>query len=154
VIFVPKWPKWEFVSFISFILLTKSLSCNVCCLNMDNVYFRVFRYSEFISLIWKGSYYDKFQCHKLQEGNFRVPGRFCERFQLSKSWVPCFRPDGPVKCLDTLLSAQHCICPDVRATHPDTLQCWRRIHISFADKDRERQLATVRTLWQIIWMRP
>jgi len=34
----------------------------------------IFRVYFFIS---KEPYYDKFQCHKLQEGYFSVPGRFC-----------------------------------------------------------------------------
>jgi hypothetical protein len=52
-----------------------------------------------------------------------------------------------------------CIRPDVRATRPDTLQCSRRIYISFVDMDRERQLATVRKIGQhrpdvaLIWKR-
>jgi hypothetical protein len=66
------------VSFIGFILLTKSLSCNDTVLTGIPFYFRVFRCWEFISLIWKELYYDKFQCYKLQEGNFKIPGRFCE----------------------------------------------------------------------------
>jgi hypothetical protein len=77
VIFVPKWLKEEFVSFICYILLTKSLSCNVAILTGIPYYFRVFKFLDIISLIWKEPYYDKFQCHKLQEGNFRVSGRFC-----------------------------------------------------------------------------
>jgi hypothetical protein len=78
VIFVLEWPNGEFVSFVGFILLTKSLSCNVAVLTGISYHFRIIKYSEIISLIWKRAYYDKFLCHKLQEGNFRVPGRFCE----------------------------------------------------------------------------
>jgi len=33
-------------------------------------------YLEFISLIRRKPYYDKFQCHKLQQGYFSVQGRF------------------------------------------------------------------------------
>jgi hypothetical protein len=65
------------VSFIGYNLLTKLLSCNVAALIGIPYYFRVFKYLEIISLIWKWPYYDKFQCHKLQEDNFKVPGRFC-----------------------------------------------------------------------------
>jgi hypothetical protein len=53
VIFVLEWPKGEFVSFIGYILLTKSLSCKVVTLTGMPYYFRVFKYSEFILLIWK-----------------------------------------------------------------------------------------------------
>jgi len=41
------------VSFIDYILLTKSLSCNVVSLTGIPYYFRVFKYSEIISIIWK-----------------------------------------------------------------------------------------------------
>jgi hypothetical protein len=78
VIFVLEWPKWEFVSFIGRILLTKSLSCNVATLTGMLYISKSSKYLEFISLIRKKSYYDKFQCHKLQEGYFSVPGRFYE----------------------------------------------------------------------------
>jgi hypothetical protein len=71
-------------SFIGYILLTKSLSCNVATLTGIPYYFKVFKYSEIIFLIWKGPYYDNFQYHKLQEGNFRVPGRFCAVFNSAK----------------------------------------------------------------------
>jgi len=38
---------------------TKSLSCTVVDFTGMPYQFRVFKYSEFISLIWKGPYYDK-----------------------------------------------------------------------------------------------
>jgi hypothetical protein len=76
VIFVPEWPNGEFVSFVAFILLTKSLLCNVAVLNNDAILFRISTLLEFISLRWKKPYYDKAQCHKLQEGYFRDPRRF------------------------------------------------------------------------------
>jgi hypothetical protein len=65
------------VSFVGFIMLTKSLLCNVTVLNRDAILFRISSLLEFISLRWKESYYDKFQCHMLQESYFRDPGRFC-----------------------------------------------------------------------------
>jgi hypothetical protein len=46
------------------------------CFHGEDVYFRVFRYSEFISLIWKEPFMTKFECHKLQEGYFSVQGYF------------------------------------------------------------------------------
>jgi hypothetical protein len=71
--FCSEWPKEGFVSFIGFILLTKSLSCNVAVLTGIPFILEFSKYSKFIYLIWKEPYYDKFQCRKLQEGNFRVP---------------------------------------------------------------------------------
>jgi hypothetical protein len=74
----PRNPKsCAFVSFVGFSLLTKSLLCNVDILNRDAVLFRISSLLEFISLRWKEPYYDKFQCYKVQEGYFRVLGRFC-----------------------------------------------------------------------------
>jgi hypothetical protein len=35
--------------------------------------------------MWKERYYDKFQCHKLQEGYFSVQGRFCSDSNSEKS---------------------------------------------------------------------
>jgi len=55
-----------------------------CCFHRDAVYFRVFRYSEFISLIWKEPYYDKLQCYKLQEDYFRNFRKILCRFQIKK----------------------------------------------------------------------
>jgi hypothetical protein len=77
VVFVPEWPNGEFVSFVGYILLTKSLLCNVAVLIGMPYISESSKYLEFMSLIWKQPYYDKFQCHKLQQGYFRVPGRFC-----------------------------------------------------------------------------
>jgi hypothetical protein len=42
------------VSFIGYIMLTKSLPCKCAALTGMPYYFRVFKYFEFISLIWKG----------------------------------------------------------------------------------------------------
>jgi len=57
--------------------LTKSVLCNVTVLNRDVVLFRISSLLEFISLRWKGHYYENFQFHKLQEGYFRNPRRSC-----------------------------------------------------------------------------
>jgi hypothetical protein len=75
--FVLEWPKVELISFVGCILLTKSLLCNVAVLIGTLYISESSKYSEFISLIRKRPYYDKFQCHKLQECYFSVPGRFC-----------------------------------------------------------------------------
>jgi len=46
--------------------------------------------------------YDKFQCHKLQEGDFSVQGYFwlskddSVQFQTQRNRIPCFRLDNPV----------------------------------------------------------
>jgi len=144
---------FQCVSFIGFILLTKSLSCNVAVLIRIQYYCRIFKYSEIISLIWKGPYYDKFQCHKLREGNFRGLGRFCEVSNSPKvgSLVPVQTVQRSVRtpsCVKKILTAQ---LASVRTTghhRLDALQCSRRIQISFADTDWERQLATIRTLGQ------
>jgi len=94
------------------------------------------------------------QCHKHQEGNFRSSKKIMHSWQLSKSRIPCFRPDDTVIASGRppvsrrFWQVQRCICLDVRATHPDTLQCSRRIKFFFTDTDWERQLAIVRTLGQ------
>jgi hypothetical protein len=90
------------------------------------------------------------QASRRQFQNFR---KFLWSFQLSKSRIHCFHPDSLVKRPDALLCREDsdssvCIRPDVRATRPDTFQCSRRIQISFADTDRERQLAIIWTLEQ------
>jgi hypothetical protein len=112
VIFVPEWPKGEFVSFIGYFLLTKSLSCNVTALTGIPYYLKVFKYSDIISLIWKGLYYDKFQYHKLQEGNFRVPRRFCAVSNSTKveSLVSFRMGLWSIRtpfCVEKILPAQH-----------------------------------------------
>jgi hypothetical protein len=62
---------------IGCILLTKSLSCNVVVFTGMPYIPESSKYLEFICLRWKGPYYDKFQCPKLQEGYSNVQGRFC-----------------------------------------------------------------------------
>jgi hypothetical protein len=100
-------------------MLTKSLSCNVAVLTRIPYYFS--KYSEIISLIWKGPYYDKFQFHKLHEGIFKVLGRFCEVSNSAKvrSLVLVWTVQWSVRipsCVEKILIAQVCIHPDVRAT--------------------------------------
>jgi hypothetical protein len=51
--FVPEWLNGEFVSFIGYIMSTKTLSCKVTALTGTPYDFRIFKYLEFISLIWK-----------------------------------------------------------------------------------------------------
>jgi hypothetical protein len=146
VIFVPEWQNREFVSFIGCILLTKSLSCNVVLTRIPH-YFRIIKYSEIISLIWKWPYYDKFQCHKLQEGNFRVPGRFWEVFNSAKvrSLVPVRTVQWNVRMpsyVEKILTAQRASVWTLGQHHSDALQCSRRIQISFADTNWEDSLQT------------
>jgi len=132
-------------------MLTKSLSCNDVVLTGIPYYFRIIKYLEIISLIWKRPYYDKFQCPKLQEGNFRVPERFYKvsNSKKVKSLVPFRTVQWSVwmpSCAEKILTAQRASVRTSRQHRPDALQCSRRIQISFADSDQERQLATVRTL--------
>jgi hypothetical protein len=89
------------VSFIGCILLTKSLLCNVVVLTRMPYYSESSKYLEFMSLIRKKPYYDKFQCHKFQEGYFRSSRKILCRFQFSKSRILCFRPDDLVKLPDS-----------------------------------------------------
>jgi len=99
--------------------LIKSLSCNDVVLTGIPFYFRVFRYSEFISLLWKEPYYDKFQCHKLQKRQFQSSRKILRSFQLSKSLIPYSRPDGIVKRPDALQCLEDFVSS---ALHPFGLQ--------------------------------
>jgi hypothetical protein len=74
--------------------------------------------------MWKGPYYDKFRCHKLEEGNFRTR-KILQSFQLSKSQIPCSHRDGSVKPPNALLCREDsdisaCIHLDVKETCSDT----------------------------------
>jgi hypothetical protein len=66
------------------------------------MYFRVFRYSEFISLMWKEPYYDKLQ---LQEGYFSIQGKLCADSNSEKS-DPMFPFERPSLRVRTLISQQ------------------------------------------------
>jgi hypothetical protein len=79
---------------IGCILLTKSLSCNVVVFIEMSYIPESSKYLEFISLRWEEPYYDKFQCHKLQEGFFNVQGRFCVNSNSEKS-DPLFSSRSP-----------------------------------------------------------
>jgi hypothetical protein len=96
--------KWDLLVYDWLHSVDKITIMYCCYFHRDAVYFRVFRYSEFISRIWEKPYYDKLQCHKLQEGYFRIPGRFCADSNSEKS-NPLFRPDGQVKHPDAPQSA-------------------------------------------------
>jgi hypothetical protein len=80
---------------IGCILLTKSLLCNIAIFTGMPYMPESSKYLEFISLRWKELYYDKFQCHKLQEGYFSVQGRFYANFNSEKSDLlfPSEQPD-------------------------------------------------------------
>jgi hypothetical protein len=76
--------------------LTKSLSCNVVVFIGMPYIPESSKYLEFISLRWKKPYYEKFLCHKLQEGYFSVQGRFYANSNLEKS-DPLFSSECPSK---------------------------------------------------------
>jgi hypothetical protein len=94
---------------IGCILLTKSLSCNVVVFIGMPYILESSKYLEFISLRWKDPYYDKFQCHKLQEGYFNVQWRFCADSN-SEKLDPLFLLKRPSKASER--SSVSNICPD------------------------------------------
>jgi hypothetical protein len=90
---------------IGCILLTKSLSRNTA-ISIGMPYIpKSSKYLEFISLRWKEPYYDKFQCHKLQEGYFSVQGRFCANSNSKKS-DPLFSSERRGNTVRTPVKAQ------------------------------------------------
>jgi hypothetical protein len=108
------------------------------------------KYLKFISLRWKEPYYDKFQCHKLQEGYFSVQGRFCVNSNSEKS-DPLFpfgrhsHAFGHSSMSRSLWTVPGCIHPDVMTTHPDAHQSSRRFQFFFADTDWEDSLDDMAT---------
>jgi hypothetical protein len=66
---------------------TKSLSCTVADFTGMPYQFRVFKYSEFISLIWKGHYYDKISVASVKK-EFLDSKKTLQSLQLSKSQIP------------------------------------------------------------------
>jgi len=78
------------------------------------------KYLEFISLIWKKPYYDKLQCHKLQEGYFKMFKEDSVQIQTQRSRIPSFRLDEPVR-------------------HSDVHLC---------QETRQFKVASIRTSWQ------
>jgi hypothetical protein len=76
-IFVTEWPNEEFVSFIDYILLTKSLPCKYAVETGMPLLFRVFRIFRDYFTTMEMPLYDKYRCHKHQEGNLQTLKRFC-----------------------------------------------------------------------------
>jgi len=73
---------------------TKSLLCNVADFTGMPYQFRVFKYSEFISLIWKGPYYDKITVASVKK-EFPDSKKTLQSLQLSKSWIPILSSEWP-----------------------------------------------------------
>jgi len=117
--------------------LTKSLSCNVAVFTEISYIPKSSKYLEFISLRWKEPYYDKFHCHKLQEGYFSIQGRFCADSNSEKS-DPLFLSGQPSKASGRSLVSN--IHPDAMAI-PSGLPSMSRIFEQF-------KVASVRTSWQ------
>jgi hypothetical protein len=60
--------------------------------------FRVFKYSKFISLIWKGPYYDKINVTSIKKENFDSK-KILQSLQLSKSQIPNLSFERPSEML-------------------------------------------------------
>jgi len=73
---------------------TKSLSCTVTDFTRMSYQFRVFKYSEFISLIWKGPYYDKISVTSIKK-EFSDSKKTLQSLQLSKSRIPSLSSERP-----------------------------------------------------------
>jgi hypothetical protein len=65
----------------------KSLSCTVADFTGIPYQFRVFKYSKFISLIWKGPYYDKISVTRVKKECLDSK-KTLQSLQLSKSGIP------------------------------------------------------------------
>jgi hypothetical protein len=66
---------------------TKSLSCTVTDFTGMPYQFRVIKYSDFISLIWKGPHYDKISVTSIKK-EFSNSKETLQSLQLSKSRIP------------------------------------------------------------------
>jgi hypothetical protein len=73
---------------------TKSLSCTIIDFTGMPYQFRVFKYSEFISLIWKGSYYDKISVTSVKK-EFSDSKKTLQTLQLNKSRIPSLSSERP-----------------------------------------------------------
>jgi hypothetical protein len=73
---------------------TKSLLCNVVDFTGIPYQFRVFKYSEFISLIWKGPYYDKISVTSVKKECLDSK-KTLQSLQLSKRWIPSLSSEWP-----------------------------------------------------------
>jgi len=115
-------------------MLTKSLSCNIAAFTGMPYFPESSKYSEFISLRWKRPYYDKFQCHKLQEGYFSVQWRFCANFNSEKS--------------DSLFPSERSLVSNI---HPNDVAIPSELP-SMSIRFEQFKVAFVRTSWQHIRM--
>jgi len=71
------------VSFCVGYILSDKITIMYCCwFHRDAVYFRVFRYSECISLIWKEPHYNKLQVSQASRRLFQCSRKILYRFQL------------------------------------------------------------------------
>jgi len=77
---------------------TKSLSCTVADFTGMLYKFRVFKYSEFISLIWKRPYYDRISVTSVKK-EFSDFKKTLQSLQLSKSWIPSLSFERPSESL-------------------------------------------------------
>jgi len=91
----------------------------------------------FISLIWKEPYHDKFQCHKLKEGYFSGPGRFCVD-PSQKILILCFHPEYVV------FSSRCSLVSNIR---PDNVAIPSRLP-SVLRSFEQLKVASVQTSWQ------
>jgi hypothetical protein len=73
---------------------TKSLLCNVADFIGMPYQFRVFKYSEFISLIWKMPHYDKISVISIQKECLDCK-KILQSLQLSKSRIPSLSSERP-----------------------------------------------------------
>jgi hypothetical protein len=99
------------------------------------------KYLEFIFLRWKEPYYDKFQCHKLQESYFSIQGRFCADSNSEKSNI--LFPSGRLSKASRRSSLSN-ICPDdvvILSRHPSASRTFEQFKV-----------ASVRMSWQHVCM--
>jgi hypothetical protein len=120
--------------------LTKSLSCNVVVFTGMPYIPESSKYLEFISLRWEEPYYDKFQCHKLQECYFNVQGRFYTDSNSEKS-DPLFQSGRPSKMSG---------CSSVNNIRPNDVAIPSRLP-SMSRSFEQFKVASVRTSWQHVW---
>jgi hypothetical protein len=73
---------------------TKSLSCTGADFTGMSYQFKVFKYSEFISLAWKGPYYDKISVTSVKK-EFLDSKKTLRSLQLSKSRIPSLSSERP-----------------------------------------------------------
>jgi len=73
---------------------TKSLSCTVADFTGMPYQFRIFKYSKFISLMSKGSHYDKISVTSVKKECLHSK-KTLQSLQLSKSWIPSLSSERP-----------------------------------------------------------